>query len=294
MHRIEKLLQLMYEKNIDGYFSVSVPHITYLTGFTGDSSRLFVTGNRTVLVTDGRYTEQASKECAPEIEIIKWIDNKRYAKETYQFIIDQLSIHNLAFEQHAITYSEYNVLKASSENRSLALGHQIQIIMRLMAIAMVGDGAMQMLGNNCLITAAKYWQRWRDPRLPILVLNNQDLNMVTWEQRIMAGDPKFEASQNLPHFSYARYAELLDLRGIRMEKPDDIVSGWEAALASDRPVVVEAITDPDVAPIPPHISLEQAKAFASAILQRDPNALSAVRQSVMELVQSYLPHREKE
>lgn len=161
-------------------------------------------------------------------------------------------------------------------------------------IAMVGDGAMQMLGNNGLITIAHHWKEWSNPHLIILVLNNQDLNMVTWEQRIMAGDPKFEASQNLPHFSYARYAELLDLRGIRMEKPDDIVSGWEAALASDRPVVVEAITDPDVAPIPPHISLEQAKAFASAILQRDPNALSAVRQSVMELVQSYLPHREKE
>lgn len=156
-------------------------------------------------------------------------------------------------------------------------------------VAMVGDGAMQMLGNNGLITIAKYWQQWSNPRLIILVLNNQDLNQVTWEQRVMAGDPKFEASQNIPNFSYAGYAEMVGLKGVRMEKPDDIVRGWEAAFASDRPVLVEAITDPEVPPLPPHITFEQAKAFASSILQRDPNAFRAVRQSVKDLVQSYLP-----
>ena len=75
-------------------------------------------------------------------------------------------------------------------------------------IAMVGDGAMQMNGMNGLITIAKYWERWSDPRLIVLVLNNQDLNQVTWEMRAMTGDPKFEASQSLPDVHYARYAEL--------------------------------------------------------------------------------------
>jgi pyruvate dehydrogenase (quinone) len=91
------------------------------------------------------------------------------------------------------------------------------------AIALVGDGAMQMLGNNGLITIAKYWQQWSDPRLIVLVLNNRDLNQVTWEQRAMAGDPKFEASQDVPDFAYARYAELLRLRGIRVDKPRRLV-----------------------------------------------------------------------
>ena len=59
-------------------------------------------------------------------------------------------------------------------------------------IALVGDGAMQMNGMNELITVAKYWQRWTDPRLIVLVLNNRDLNQVTWEQRVMEGDPKFD------------------------------------------------------------------------------------------------------
>ncbi|MFP4437195.1 MAG: thiamine pyrophosphate-requiring protein [Chloroflexaceae bacterium] len=158
-------------------------------------------------------------------------------------------------------------------------------------IALVGDGAMQMIGNNGLITIARHWQEWSDPRLIVLVLNNQDLNQVTWEQRVMAGDPKFEASQNLPGFNFAQYAEMLGLKGIRMEKPEDIVPGWREALASDRPVVVDAITDPEVAPLPPHITIEQAKAFAGSLLQRDPNAFSAVRQSMKDLVESYLPGR---
>lgn len=156
-------------------------------------------------------------------------------------------------------------------------------------IAMLGDGAMQMLGNNGLITVAKYWKRWSDPRLIVLVLNNRDLNQVTWEQRVLSGDPKFEASQNIPPFPFASYAELLDLKGVRMQTPEDIVPAWEEALAANRPVVVDAITDPEVAPLPPHITFEQAKAFASSILQRDPNAFRAVKQSMKDLVESYLP-----
>lgn len=156
-------------------------------------------------------------------------------------------------------------------------------------IALLGDGAMQMLGNNGLITVAKYWKRWSDPRLIVLVLNNRDLNQVTWEQRVLSGDPKFEASQNIPPFPFASYAELLDLKGVRMQTPEDIVPAWEEALAANRPVVVDAITDPEVAPLPPHITFEQAKAFASSILQRDPNAFRAVKQSMKDLVESYLP-----
>ena len=66
------------------------------------------------------------------------------------------------------------------------------------AVAMVGDGAMQMNGNNVLITVSKYWKEWKDPRLVVLVLNNHDLNQVTWEQRAMIGDPKLQASQTSP------------------------------------------------------------------------------------------------
>src|SRR3982751_1925966 len=124
------------------------------------------------------------------------------------------------------------------------------------AVALVGDGAMQMNGMAELLTIEKYWKRWSDPRLVILVLHNNDLNQVTWEMRAMEGDPKFEASQYMPDFPYARYTELLGLKGIRVDRPEDLGSAWDEVLGADRPAVLEAITDPDVPPLPLHISLE--------------------------------------
>jgi pyruvate dehydrogenase (quinone) len=159
-------------------------------------------------------------------------------------------------------------------------------------IALVGDGAMQMNGMNELITIAKYWQQWSDPRLVILVLNNRDLNQVTWEQRAMNGDPKFKTSQDLPDVHYAEYARLVGLAGTRVETPDALGSAWDEALASDRPFVLEAVTDPDVPPMPPHITLAQAKAFTSTLLKGDPEQGSVLVDTAKEVLSSVLPgHR---
>jgi pyruvate dehydrogenase (quinone) len=157
--------------------------------------------------------------------------------------------------------------------------------------ALVGDGAMQMNGINELITIAKYRHRWSDQRLVVLVLNNRDLNQVTWEQRAMSGDPKFEGSQDLPDFPYARYAEMLGLKGIRAARADEVAPAWDQALASDRPVVLEAVTDPEVPPLPPHITIEQAKALSKALIGGDPNAGRIVRQSFKQKVREFLPGR---
>lgn len=159
------------------------------------------------------------------------------------------------------------------------------------AIAMVGDGAMQMNGLNGLITVAKYWEEWHDPRLVVLVLNNGDLNQVTWEQRAMSGDPRFEGSQAVPDFPYARYAESLGLIGVRVDTPDDIGPAWDRVLSADRPALLEVITDPNVPPLPPHISLDQARAFASSILKGDAEALGFVTQAMKDAVESYVPRR---
>ncbi|HEX3019975.1 MAG TPA: thiamine pyrophosphate-requiring protein [Chitinispirillaceae bacterium] len=149
-------------------------------------------------------------------------------------------------------------------------------------IASVGDGAMQMLGNDSLIDIAKYWNSWSDPRLVIIVLNNKDLNMVTWEQRVMSGDPKFEASQNIPAFSYAKYAQLLDLKGIEVSNPEQIASAIDEALSARRPAVIDIHCDPNVPILPPHITIEQAKGFMSAILGKDPDTLGVLSQSIKE------------
>jgi pyruvate dehydrogenase (quinone) len=156
------------------------------------------------------------------------------------------------------------------------------------AIALVGDGAFQMNGMNELITIKRYWQEWEDPRLVVLVLNNRDLNQVTWEQRAMEGDPKYEASQTLPDFPYARYAELLGFEGIRVDDPDAVGPAWERALQADRPVLIEAVVDPEIPPLPPHITLEQAKLMLSAIRRGDPNARQLIGHSVRQKLAEFL------
>ena len=159
------------------------------------------------------------------------------------------------------------------------------------AIALVGDGAMQMNGINELITIAKYWRRWSDPRLIVLVLNNRDLNQVTWEQRALEGDPKFEASQDIPDFPYARYAELVGLKGVRVDSPDEIGDAWDEVLAADRPAVLEAVTDPEVPPLPPHITFEQARHFVLAVARGDSGRRGMIEQSFKAKLKEFLPGR---
>jgi pyruvate dehydrogenase (quinone) len=157
------------------------------------------------------------------------------------------------------------------------------------AIALAGDGAMQMNGLSELITVAKYWQRWDDPRLVVLVLNNRDLNQVTWEHRAMEGSPKFEASQDLPDFPYARFAELTGLQGIRVDDPDEVGPAWDEALAADRPVVLEAVVDPEVPPLPPHITFEQAKSLTLAVARGDAARRTFLERSLREKLRELVP-----
>jgi pyruvate dehydrogenase (quinone) len=159
------------------------------------------------------------------------------------------------------------------------------------ALALVGDGAMQMNGMAELITAAKYYDRWADPRLVVLVLNNRDLNQVTWEQRAMEGDPKNPATQTIPDVRYADFARMIGLEGIRVESPDAIDAAWEEAFASDRPFVIDAVVDPEMPPLPPHVTLEQARSLLSALRGGDPNARALMRESFRQKVLEFLPGR---
>ncbi|MEV6483490.1 thiamine pyrophosphate-requiring protein [Streptomyces sp. NPDC051576] len=156
------------------------------------------------------------------------------------------------------------------------------------AIALVGDGAMQMNGMAELITVAKYWQEWRDPRLVVAVLNNRDLNQVTWEMRAMSGAPQFLPSQSIPDVPYADFARSIGLNGVRVERPDEVTGAWESALAADRPCVLDFVTDPAVPPIPPHAGLDQIEAAASAVLKGDSDSAAMVRQGFKAKVQDFL------
>ncbi len=156
-------------------------------------------------------------------------------------------------------------------------------------IALVGDGAMQMNNMAELITVAKYWRSWPDKRWIVCVFNNEDLNQVTWEQRVMEGDPKFEASQEIPNVPYHRFAELIGLKGIYVDNPDRMGAAWDEALAADRPVVLEVKTDPEVPPLPPHITLKDAKNFTSTLLKGDPDEGSMIKGAARQFLSSVLP-----
>ena len=158
-------------------------------------------------------------------------------------------------------------------------------------IALVGDGAMQMNNMAELITVAKYWRNWADPRWIVCVFNNEDLNQVTWEQRVMEGDPKFEASQDIPNVPYHRFAELIGLHGIYVDQPDALAGAWEEALASPRPVVLEVKTDPEVPPLPPHITLKQALHFTETLIKGDPSEGSVIKETAKQVLSSILPGR---
>lgn len=156
-------------------------------------------------------------------------------------------------------------------------------------IAMVGDGAMQMNNMAELITVAKYWRQWPDPRWICMVLNNEDLNQVTWEQRVMEGDPKFDASQQIPNVPYYRFATLLGLKGIYVDDPEQLGAAWDEALASDRPVVLEVKSDPEVPPLPPHVTLQQAKHFAETLVKGDAREANVIVETARQVLSAVLP-----
>jgi pyruvate dehydrogenase (quinone) len=157
------------------------------------------------------------------------------------------------------------------------------------AIALVGDGAMQMNGMAELITVGRYWQQWADPRLIIAVLHNDDLNQVTWEMRAMEGSPKFAESQNLPDVDYAAFARSVGLGGVNVDTGDALGGAWEQALAADRPTVLDVRCDPNVPPIPPHATFEQVKSMAGAVFHGDEDTWGFVKEGVKQKVQQYLP-----
>ena len=158
-------------------------------------------------------------------------------------------------------------------------------------IAFAGDGAMQMNGINELITVAKYWKQWQDPRWVVCVFKNRDLNMVTWEQRVLAGDPKFPGTQDLPDFPFARYAEMLGFTAVSVEDPQRVGEAWDTVLHADRPALLEAVVDPNIPPLPPHVRFGMAKEMATAMLHGDPELIGVTTRTLAGKLREFVPGR---
>ena len=153
-----------------------------------------------------------------------------------------------------------------------------------LAVGFVGDGAMQMLGNAALVTIAKYWRLWQDPRCVIAVLNNGDLNQVTWEMRAMGGFPKLEETQAVPPFDYAAYAQSLGLLGLRVERSDQVAEAWKIAFAADRPTVIDCLCDPTIPTLPPKITSSQRSNYFSTLMKGDPDERAIIKNAFKRYV----------
>ncbi|XKK36878.1 thiamine pyrophosphate-requiring protein [Nocardiopsis sp. ARC36] len=160
------------------------------------------------------------------------------------------------------------------------------------AVALVGDGAMQMNGLMELLTARRYQHLWEDPRLVVCVLHNNDLNQVTWELRAMGGSPKTPFSQDLPDMSYADFAESVGMTGISVDRPDQVAPAWRRALAADGPVLIDVRCDGNVPPIPPEVEWDQLVDTARALVSGDPDAADVVRRGLAAKAREFLPGRD--
>jgi len=159
------------------------------------------------------------------------------------------------------------------------------------ALALVGDGAMQMNGMAELITISKYWKDWADPRLVVVVLENEDLNQVTWELRAMGGSPQFIPSQELPFVDFAGFARSLGLQGIRVDDPEHVDSALAEAFAEQRPCVVVFKTDPAVPPVPPHATWEQMRNAAESVVRGDADRVDVIKEGIKSKLAEALPSR---
>jgi pyruvate dehydrogenase (quinone) len=160
------------------------------------------------------------------------------------------------------------------------------------AIAFEGDGAMQMNGLAELLTVARYWRDWTDPRLVVAVLHNNDLNQVTWELRAMGGTPAFVQSQALPEVSYADFAASIGLGAITVRDPAGLPAAWAQALSADRPYVLDVHCDPDVPPIPPHTDLAEMQNTAAALIKGDTSRWGVIKEGIRTKAQELLPHHD--
>jgi len=157
--------------------------------------------------------------------------------------------------------------------------------------ALAGDGAMQMNGMNDLITVEKYWKEWKDPRFVVLVLNNRDLNMVTWELRAQSGEPKFDGSQEIPTSRTRRtpsprlHGSAGGSAGGRGEHLGGRAEGGSAGAG-------RAVVDPEFPMMPPHITLKEVTAYAKSVLKGDPDAKHMIGETIKAAVASVLKKNE--
>ena len=158
-----------------------------------------------------------------------------------------------------------------------AIGAQVAFPGR-QVVAFTGDGSMSMaMGDLATLTQHKL-------PVKIIVLRNNTLGLIKWEQMIYLGNPEFGV--DLHPIDFVKVAEACGLHGVRIEDPKKCGKQLEDALALDGPVLVECLTDPLEPPMPPKATKAEMKHLAQSLLggERDRVriALTMARQAMDE------------
>src|SRR4051812_6145656 len=147
-------------------------------------------------------------------------------------------------------------------------------------VAFVGDGGFSMLMAD-FVTAVKH-----DLPIKVVIIKNNTLGQIKWEQMIFLGNPEYEVA--LHPIDFAGFAECCGGVGFRCEKPDEVRPALEMAFASPKPAIIEATVDPFEPPMPPAATPKQAMKFAESLIRGEPNSgaiiTTVIEDKIKELV----------
>jgi pyruvate dehydrogenase (quinone)/pyruvate oxidase len=227
--------------------------------------------------------ERASRDDKPMKPQVVAREISRHLDENAIITCDSGTIATWFARQIAIT--ENQMCSLSGNLATMANGFPYAIAAQVahpdrQCVAFVGDGGFSMLMAE-FSTCVMY-------RLPVkvIVLKNNTLGQIKWEQMVFLGNPEFGC--DLYPIDFASFARACGGTGFTVDDPTQCGKVIEQAFASPGPVIVEAVVDPNTPPMPAKIELKQATHFAEALARGTPNrdkiALTVLSDKVRELV----------
>ena len=132
-------------------------------------------------------------------------------------------------------------------------------------VCVVGDGGLSMLMAE-IATLVKY-----NLRVTVVVVKNNVLGQIKWEQMILEGNPEYGVE--LQPIDFAKVAEACGARGYTIERPQDAEIVLRHAVSHSGPVVVQAVVDPNEPPMPGKVTTEQAFKFAKSLVRGQKDAV---------------------
>jgi len=147
-------------------------------------------------------------------------------------------------------------------------------------VSVMGDGGFTMLMGE-VATLVKY-----NLSVKIIVIKNNVLGEIKWEQIVMEGNPEFGI--DLQPIDFAAFARACGAGGFTITHPEQAESILREAIAYPGPAVIEALVDPNEPPLPGNITAEQALHFAEALAKGDIERVNIIKTVLKDKVREVI------